>query len=59
MDKQTQKHLDILQVILIIILILAAIKVTWNRESKFINIESCKPLGCMEQNNASQHQAAE
>jgi type IV secretory pathway VirB10-like protein len=47
MDKRNNKYWYIFQVALLIILILLAIKMAWNREDKDNHIESCKPIGCI------------
>ena len=58
MHPQDEKILNTFQFLLVCILLMAAI-MKCSGERKQVNIESCKPLGCMEQNNASQHQATE
>lgn len=58
MHPQDEKILNTFQFLLIFVLLMMAI-MKCSGEPKQVNIESCKPLGCMEQNNASQHQATE
>ena len=57
MHPQDEKVLNTLQFAIFIVFIIMAFKMC-SKEEK-VNIESCKPLGCMELNNASEHQATE
>jgi hypothetical protein len=57
MHPQDEKLLNTLQFGLLLLIIILATKTCTKQEN--VNIESCKPIGCMELNNASQHQATE
>jgi hypothetical protein len=58
MHPDDEKLLNTFQLLLVIVLLMAAIT-KCSGEYKQTNIESCKPIGCMELNNVPQHQATE